>query len=175
MRTLGSLFILPVPKQLRLRQDFSAVLADFEYSCATIEQHISSAVQIGKNRRVNSLFLQKNRFTVRALRPLGRSYHLHPLRQPALVQAVGGGNIKLSFIIRNIRCPVSSAALQPLQPCPVGIGDSMSYYRPMNQILGMGNRNAREKYKRGIYHIIILSHPHNRRIRMHPPADRVMV
>ncbi len=151
----------------------SALLADFRNDCTGIEQNITAAVIIHKERGINAIQGQKRRRSPGTARITGGSNHLKPVRRSIAAECCN--DPEFSAVKRNIRRPVTKAARETGQSGRIEIADGMTDFLPVNQIAGMEDRQPREKDKRRGDKIIIFSCPDNGRIRVETAQDRIAV
>ena len=179
MGTFGAALARAFPCGLRRTRHCQSVRRQGNRLCCLGNDHISAAVIIHEQGRINIVHFQTYRLAVRAFRLIGYHHQLsshHIIVTLAIrIQTQSYINIVFSVHTFDIRCPNAVGIPDVTNVQPLRIRDGMADDMPVNHIPGMGNGDCRKILEARIHHVVIVANTDHRRIRKKASLYRIVI
>ena len=179
MGAFGAALARAFPCGLRRARHCQSVRRQWNCLCCLGNDHISAAVIIHEQGRINIVHFQTYRLAVRAFRLIGYHHQLsshHIIVTLAVrIQTQSYINIVFSVHIFDIRCPDAVGIPDVTDIQPFRIRNGMSDDMPVYHIPGMGNGNCRKILEARIHHVIIVTDTDHGRIREKASLYRIVI
>ena len=179
MGTFGAALARAFPCGLRRTRHCQSVRRQGNCLCCLGNDHISAAVIIHEQGRVNIVHFQAYRLTIRTLRLIRHhhqlSAHYVVITLAVRIQTQSYINIVFSVHIFDIRCPDAVGIPDVTNIQPLRIRDGMADDMPVHHISGMGNGDCRKILEARIHHVVIVTDTDHRRIRKKASLYRIVI